>query len=323
VTREISRVDVASLVAPAAARIRPADIEPLVASVARWAAAQIPPGAGTELVSWVRGLLLSRPLAPILAEIADVAHRNGWDQRLVDALAQTLVDTLDRPDVRAAVGDLADEVVGSYRQRMGLYPGLLIRVANALGLIDTDRLVSALRAALVKVAEDPDDPLRRRLSGALAELPRRLRTEPDLAARVEATKTELLASPAIGGLIEDAATALGRAVVIDLEGHRSELVAWITGQIEQARETLVSDEAVRRSLDRWLKQHATSLVARYQSHLAAFIERGIHALGAEGAARLIEEHAGDDLQYIRVNGTVVGGFAGGGIYALHLLIDLL
>src|SRR5580765_4889682 len=163
VTREISRVDVASLVAQAAARIRPADIEPLVASVARWAAAQIPPGAGTELVSWVRGLLLSRPLAPILAEIADVAHRNGWDQRLVDALAQTLVDTLDRPDVRAAVRDLADEVVGSYRQRMGLYPGLLIRVANALGLIDTDRLVSALRAALVQVAEDPDDPLRRRL----------------------------------------------------------------------------------------------------------------------------------------------------------------
>ena len=39
--------------------------------------------------------------------------------------------------------------------------------------------------------------------------------------------------------------------------------------------------------------------------------------------RLIEEHTGDDLQYIRVNGTVVGGLAGGGIYVLHLLLKLL
>ena len=107
------------------------------------------------------------------------------------------------------------------------------------------------------------------------------------------------------------------------ESHRSELVAWITGQIERARETLVSDAAVRTSLDRWLKQHAATLVERYQNHLAAFIERGVHALGAEGAVRLIEEHAGDDLQYIRVNGTVVGGLAGGGIYGLHLLLNFL
>ena len=323
VTREISRVDVASLLAQVAERVKPADIEPLVATVARWAAAQLPAASATELVSWIRRLLLSHPVAPVLAEIADVAHRNGWDQRLVEALARTLVETLDRPDVRDAVGELVDEVVGSYRQRMGVYPGFLIRVANLIGLIDRDRLVSALRAALAKVADDPDDPLRRRLSEALAELPGRLRTEPDLAARVEATKTELLTSPALSGLIEDAAAGLRRALVTDLGSHRSELVAWITGQIERARETLVSDAAVRSSLDRWLKQHAATLVERYQNHLAAFIERGVHALGAEGAVRLIEEHAGDDLQYIRVNGTVVGGLAGGAIYGLHLLLNFL
>ena len=323
VTREISGVDVASLLAQVAERVKPADIEPLVATVARWAAAQLPAASATELVTWIRRLLLSHPVAPVLAEIADVAHRNGWDQRMVEALARTLVETLDRPDVRDAVGELVDEVVGSYRQRMGVYPGLLIRIANVLGLIDRDRLVSALRAALAKVADDPDDPLRRRLSEALAELPGRLRTEPDLAARVEATKTELLTSPALSGLIEDAAAGLRRALVTDLGSHRSELVAWITGQIERARETLVSDAAVRASLDRWLKQHAATLVERYQSHLAAFIERGVHALGAEGAVRLIEEHAGDDLQYIRVNGTVVGGLAGGGIYGLHLLLNFL
>ena len=324
VTREISRVDVASLLAQVAGRVKPADIEPLVATVARWAAAQLPAGSAAELVSWIRRLLLSHPVAPVLAEIADVAHRNGWDQRVVEALARALVETLDRPDVRDAVGELVDEVVGSYRQRMGLYPSLLIRVANLLGLIDRDRLVSALRAALAKVADDPDDPLRRRLSEALAELPGRLRTEPDAGRPCRGDQDRAPHEPRARRAHRGRRRrGCSRALITDLGSHRSELVAWITGQIERARETLVSDAAVRTSLDRWLKQHAATLVERYQNHLAAFIERGVHALGAEGAVRLIEEHAGDDLQYIRVNGTVVGGLAGGGIYGLHLLLNFL
>ena len=64
-------------------------------------------------------------------------------------------------------------------------------------------------------------------------------------------------------------------------------------------------------------------VERYHDRFATFIEKGVLALGPEGAVRLIEEHAGDDLQYIRVNGTVVGGLAGGLLYAIHLLLRLL
>jgi uncharacterized membrane-anchored protein YjiN (DUF445 family) len=48
----------------------------------------------------------------------------------------------------------------------------------------------------------------------------------------------------------------------------------------------------------------------------------VRALGPDGAVRLIEEHAGDDLQYIRVNGTVVGGLAGGLLHAIRLALGL-
>ena len=65
------------------------------------------------------------------------------------------------------------------------------------------------------------------------------------------------------------------------------------------------------------------IVERHHERIAGFIENGVLALGPEGAVRLIEEHAGDDLQYIRVNGTVVGGLAGGLLYAIHLLLRLL
>jgi uncharacterized membrane-anchored protein YjiN (DUF445 family) len=206
---------------------------------------------------------------------------------------------------------------------MGAYPRLLIGLADIFGLIDRERLVAALHAALKKVAEDPSDPLRSRLSEMLAALPERLRHDAALAARVEAAKDELLASPGMARLIEDAAVGLRQAIVSDLSSDRSEVVAWITARLDQAREQIVSDDRLRQELDRWLKLRATEAIERYHDRIARFIERGVHALGPEGAVQLIEEHAGDDLQYIRVNGTVVGGLAGGVLYAIHLLLHLL
>ena len=240
-------------------------------------------------MGWLRRALGEHPVAPLLADVLDVARRHGWDERVIEGLAGVLVDALDRPDFRAAVGELVDGVMDSYRQRMGMYPGILVSLANLFGLIDRDRLVAALHAALRKVAHDPDDPLRRRLSEALAELPPRLRDAADLGPRVEKAKVELLSSPAVTRLLADAAAGLHRMLLADLTRHDSGVVAWVTAQIERVRRALAEDEALRRDLDRWAKTQATTLVGRYQGRIADFIERGVHALGPEGAVRLIEE----------------------------------
>ncbi len=323
VTEEIGRVDVAGALAQAAGRVKAADIEAGVAVAARWAAGQVPPGSSAGLVAWFQRLVRERPMAPLAAEILDVAHRHGWDERLISGLARILAGALDRPGFREAFGEIVDDVVGSYRRRMGFYPGVLIGLANMLGLIDRDRLLAALRAALLKVADDPADPLRRHISEVVAGLPERLRGSSELAARVEAAKEDLLASAPLTALLEDAAAGLQRELFADLKDERSSVVRWIADQLEEARQSLISDEAMRERLGSWAKEQAVRLVETYHGRVATFIERGVHALGPEGAVRLIEEHAGDDLQYIRVNGTVVGGLAGGAIYGVHRLLALL
>jgi len=100
-------------------------------------------------------------------------------------------------------------------------------------------------------------------------------------------------------------------------------VGWVTERLERVRHTLLSDSDLRRRIETWVKARAVEVVERFHGRIATFIEKGVHALGPEGAVRLIEEHAGDDLQYIRVNGTVIGGLAGGLLYAIHLLVRLL
>ncbi len=323
VAREIGRLDVADLVARGAERVSREDLESVTRLLARWAADEFSPATVSELLARGRRLLVTRPIAPTLAAVLEIAHQHGWDQRVISGLVNTLVEALDRPDFRQTVGEVIDDLLARYQARLGGYPRFWIGVANLLGLIDRDRLVSALHAGLATVARDPEHALRRRLAEVVAELPERLRTDARLAARVEAAKTELLEAPVVTRLLDDAAAAVHAALLGDVRRARSELVTWVTDHLEQARQALIADAGLRSDLDRWLKARVIELVERYHSRVAGFIENGVRALGPEGAVRLIEEHAGDDLQYIRVNGTVVGGLAGGGLYGIHLLIRLL
>ena len=322
VAQEIARVDIASLIARAAERLTSRDLDVATRELARWLAAEMSPKAASDVITRLRDLLLDRPLAPVLAGVLQMVRRHDWDQRIVTALAGSFAEAFDRPAFRATVGELVDDLLARYRERMGAYPRFWIGVASMLGLIDRERVLSALQAGLRQVAQEPDHPVRQRLMEAMSELPGRLRTDGRLAERVEAAKRELLATPIATRVIEDTAAALHRTLLADLERPRSEVRVWIVERLERARQALVADEEFRLQLDRWGKARVLEIVERHHQRIAEFIENGVLALGPEGAVRLIEEHAGDDLQYIRVNGTVVGGLAGGLLYAIHLALRL-
>jgi uncharacterized membrane-anchored protein YjiN (DUF445 family) len=164
--------------------------------------------------------------------------------------------------------------------------------------------------------------VRERLATTFAGLPARLQTDAALAARLETLKSELIESPLVARLLDDALAEIARVVEADLKTERPQLTVWIADRLDRARRVLLDDAELRRDIDRWVKMQAGAVVARYHAQLATFIENGVRALGPEGAVRLIEEHAGDDLQYIRVNGTVIGGLAGGALYGLHQLLKV-
>jgi uncharacterized membrane-anchored protein YjiN (DUF445 family) len=323
VVQEIERVDVGDLLARGAERLSRADLETATRAVASWAAEQLTPSTASELVVRLRALLADQPVAPTLAAALRIARDAGWDRRVVQTVVLSLADALERPDVRATVSEVIDELLMRYRARMGMYPRLWISLAELLGVLDRERIVSALHSGLREVAKNPDHPLRARVSEIVAELETRLTRDTALAARVETAKNELLTTPAVVALLDDLAGSLRRTLLADLAAPRSEAAAWIADRLERARQALVTDAALRAEIGGWLRARVAELVLRHHGGIAEFIANGVRALGPEGVVRLIEEHAGDDLQYIRVNGTVVGGLAGGAIYGVHLLFRLL
>ena len=323
VVREIERVDAGDLLARGAERLSQTDLETATRAVAGWAVEQLTPATASELVARLRALLADQPAAPTLAAALRIARDAGWDRRILQAVVLALADALERPDVRATVAEVIDELLMRYRARMGVYPRLWIGLAELLGVLDRERIVSALHSGLREVAKNPDHPLRARAGEIVGELETRLTTDPALAARVEAAKNELLGTPAVVALLDDLAASLRRTLLADLAAPRSEAAAWIAERLERARQALVTDAALRGTIGDWLKARVSELVLRHHGRIAEFIANGVRALGPQGAVRLIEEHAGDDLQFIRVNGTVVGGLAGGAIYGVHLLFRLL
>jgi uncharacterized membrane-anchored protein YjiN (DUF445 family) len=317
--REIGALDVAGLLARAAARLGRPELELLARGLLRAVAGELPsPASARELVERLRALLAGRPVAPRLASALETARKEGWDQQAVAAAARAAATLLDRPAVRTALEGEMEGMLGAYRRRMGAGAGFWIGLADALGLIDRSRLVAALHAQLRAVAADPGHPLRRRIAEALDELPGQLRSDPALAARVEQAKERIVASPAVTGLLADGLAAARGALAEDLAAARPATAAWLAERLDRVRAALAADPALRAELDARLKHHARDLVERYHGRMAELVEGGVRALGPAGAVRLIEEHAGDDLQYIRLNGTVVGGLAGGAIYGLHL-----
>jgi uncharacterized membrane-anchored protein YjiN (DUF445 family) len=323
VAREIDRIDVAGLLARGALQLTPGDIASLTQTVARWLGDQLPAVTGADAVRRLLAVIRTWPLAPALARGLELAREQGLDQRLITATAEAVSAALERPMFRAAVTDVVDDLLVRYWARVGLYPRLLLSFADLFGMLDRQRMVGALHAGLREVARDPGHPLRRQIDEALAALPKRLREDGALAARVEAVKAELLDGEPLAGVVVEVMAALQRALKADLAAPESHMVAWVVERLEEVRRRLVEDETLRADLGQWAKRHAIDLVERYHGRMSAFIENGVRALGPEGAVRLIEEHAGDDLQYIRVNGTVIGGLAGGAIYGVHLLLRLL
>src|SRR5205814_810788 len=124
VVQEIERVDVADLLARGAERVSQADLETATRAVASWAAEQLTAGTASELVARLRALLTAQPVAPTLAAALRIARDNGWDGRVVQAVVLGLADALERPDVRATVAEVIDELLMRYRAGMGVYPRL-------------------------------------------------------------------------------------------------------------------------------------------------------------------------------------------------------
>jgi len=163
------------------------------------------------------------------------------------------------------------------------------------------------------VADIRDDPLHRArdaLDSMLAQLGQDLLFDPDTQARAEGLKNRLLDHPQFTTTGISLWNALRNALLAALRDPSGELRARLQAELVAFAERLTVDEELRRRLDGLAADAVVFVVDRYGAELTTVITTTIERWDGREAARRIELHVGRDLQFIRINGTIVGGLVG-------------
>lgn len=182
-----------------------------------------------------------------------------------------------------------------------------------------DRIHRELMDFTDKVRRNPDHELRRSATRFLFEFADDLQHDPDTIARADAIKEQLMARDEIASAAATAWKTLKRLVLEGVDDPSSALRTRIADAVMRIGESLRDDADLRDKVDGWIVRAAQHLVTQYGVEITAIITDTIERWDAEEASRRIELHVGRDLQFIRINGTVVGALAGLAIYAVAQL----
>ncbi|EUA86153.1 hypothetical protein I551_7409 [Mycobacterium ulcerans str. Harvey] len=183
-----------------------------------------------------------------------------------------------------------------------------------------DRIHRELMDFIDKVRRNPDHELRRSATRFLFEFADDLQHDPSTIARADTIKDQLMARDEVANAAATAWKTIKRLVLEGVDDPSSVLRSRIAETVVRIGESLRDDGELRDKVDDWMVRAAQHLVSQYGVEITAIITETIERWDAEEASRRIELHVGRDLQFIRINGTVVGALAGLVIFAIaHLL----
>ena len=251
-------------------------------------------------------------LATTAAQVLDVLTENKRHHALLDAALNGLDEVLAREDTQRFI---AAEVAKS--------APLLKKISDWFQLdLDERAALKIIEVAIAKISEvrrDREHELRRKFDDAVAGFIVRLKADDATRQAVHRLRDEVLENPAladyIGGLWQEFRTWLSA----DLARRPSVTHERIAGMVVAFGQRLEADREIRQWIDEQIVVAIPPLVAEHRAKIGRFIEDQINGWQEKKLVEELERHIGPDLQYIRVNGTLVGGLAGLAIAALTQL----
>jgi uncharacterized membrane-anchored protein YjiN (DUF445 family) len=244
--------------------------------------------------------------APLAGEVLGMLTQNDRHQEIMDALLKS-------------GSRLLEEYDGMIRQKITENTAWLFR-KFALDAVVAKTLLSAAEQQLKEVSEDPAHPWRVRFDQAVREFVTKLTTSPEYLARGEKLKAELLQHPAVRTYVAGLWGEIKGAVRRDAARPASKLKERVAAVIVGFADAMLADPALRAKVDGWAKATIVRTVTSRRREVGLLITETMRRWDARTFTDKIEQEVGNDLQYIRLNGTIIGGLAGVAIYAVTLLL---
>lgn len=259
--------------------------------------------AGLERI--VRARIDETPVAPLVGRAIDLSVAGGHHQRLLDATLTGLSGFLD-------------ENRATFRERLADESPWW--VPEPIDDRIFAKIYDAVQRFLGDVAADPAHELRHSLDTRVAAFAERLKSDPELLTKGEQLKDELLEHPDVRAWIETLWLGTKARLIEMADDPGSELRFRMVRSYQRFGERLLTEPELRRKVDDWLLRGVGYVVENYRSEVSRLISSTVERWDGEETADKLELQVGRDLQFIRINGTVVGGLAG---VLIHLFSELL
>jgi uncharacterized membrane-anchored protein YjiN (DUF445 family) len=183
-----------------------------------------------------------------------------------------------------------------------------------------DSLFIRLRHRLATMAADPDDEARHQFEAWLVDLPSRLESSPELLERGERIKNDVLGSAVLRDWSSTLWERVKKTLRVQAADPDSELQRRLAAALAAAGRRLGSDERLQESLERVVESGVRSLADQFHDELAGLVTGTIERWDATQTSNQLELLLGRDLQFIRLNGTVVGCGVGLALHAIALAL---
>ena len=239
------------------------------------------------------------PLHMALSMLLDVLRSGPHAQALIDQLVMVGREQLDqhREDIRRRIGEKSPWWVPRFVDQE-IY----------------DQLVGELERILTEIAVNPEHPARAGLNARLESLRESLAEDPALIEKSRALQQAFLDHPAVHAYVRDLWARIRVYLHESFTEDDSALKRGFEREIRNVGRTIAEDPVVGARLNLWLKEILVYLVENYRESLSEIVSDTIEQWDAGATAARIELYIGRDLQFIRVNGTLVGGLVGVVIY---------
>lgn len=255
-----------------------------------------PERLGSQVRAGLKTQLDRLEISPLLGRMLDAAIADKRHLPLVEGALRWAGITLEANE------DLVREMIHSRANALLRLTGFDERLANSV----LDGLYKLIAECIV----DPEHPLRQKLEEGLHNLARDLSSDPEMRAKVEGIKRELTDNPAIGDWWQGVWERLRQSLIETARNPDAALAGQLGGALSELGKALRDDPALQRQVNRFARRIAVGVATRYGSQIVQLVSETVKRWDAKTVTDRLENAVGRDLQFIRVNGTLVGGLVG-------------
>lgn len=280
---------------------------------------------GHEVSSWAIGAIRATDDTAVRNLISDLVAEHMVEPEWSPTLGEVLTEVVEADHHTAALNLAVERVEGWALGNQTFFIDAVASRSPAWVPSKVDELLGQrihreLLGYLRDVQSQPHHELRLQVRAWLEKLADEMQHDDSTRAKVEEIKKQIFADPQIGALAAQAWASAKNALLVQLADPISDLHCALVDAIKDFGTRLRTDPDLAARLDAWAVEAAQKMAQRFGPELVDVIGETIHRWDGKQAADTIELYAGRDLQFIRINGSIVGALAGLAIYSLATLI---